>query len=649
MHPTSQSLKPLWVLNFALALLGFGFVVAVLTPQHFLPLPAFYQEVGMAVVAIAATLLLVAVGGLRDGWALPWSSIAAISIAAVMVIELRFSQAPYQDASIWPVGSLLTAAMAAWFGHTMARSSLADLLLRVLMSAFIVAGIGTAIVLWVQLVRPGEQTLWLFPRLPLQPPSGNIAQRNQAALILGFGLIGLTYWARFDSSYMHLKRLAAVLGGILLISATTLTQSRIAFGFLGIAGVAAGLLWVAPGRRIHSALIGLVVVGLMYLTLQWLIYTGFGLGQLFPPATRRLADRGIGQRIGMLRVAWAEWKAHPWLGGGFGSFSNWEYRLGLEQPQPLYSTNAHNLFAQIGAEFGLLGVAALLFPTLVSLAHMSAQLARNGIAKLEDWKIAALAICAMLAGYSLTEFPLWYEFFLIPLALCWGALDHTALHIRLSRTAASLLLLIPCVMLWFLGWASLRYFDIVKLTAFGQDVTFFRKHEVAYQKNLQKIINSPGFSPQIDALNFYSLSIDPFSLKQKIALGERVAGSYTAAFFIQKLALLYALNHNYKESAMAFSKECAFYPNECSAVRDIVSQLKTKDPSSFGPVAQIFFKSPQANVQFVNKNVLRPWEQGDKGTIVTIDSGKTLFGFNLARLAAGIQQYNGHFIAKPDK
>lgn len=628
--------KDLFILNLSLVLIALGFVAAVLAPQHFLPIPSFYQEIGAGAGFLLAFTISVVGGLLRARWQLPWASISALIFIVLLLVGVRIHPEASLDYMLWPLGALLIAAMAAWYGHNVARQGGAERLIGVLLFSFFLAGMGTALLIWVQLFNPGGESFWLFPRQVLQAPSGNLGQRNQSALVLGFGLMALAYWGRQGVAYVVAKRALVAALMLLLVSGIALTQSRVAFGFLFVVGLCFGMLWAEPRSRFRAALLGVLGVGLAYLMLQWIIYVGLGLGQLFPPGTQRLVDRGLGQRLGMLQVAWAEFKSHPIFGGGFGSFSDWEFRLGLQQAHPLFSTNAHNIFAQIGAEFGISGLLALLVPGCISLWLISRQLWGTGLAAWPAWKVPALGVCVMLLGYSMTEFPLWYVYYLIPFALCWGVLDSTAVQWPVTRSVQVLLGLLPLIMLAFMGWASARYIDIVKLTALAADSSVYKKYQGIYQRNLQNIIVSPGFSPIVEALNFYSLSVDPFMLREKIALGERAVGNYTGAWFMQKLAYLYALNKKPNNSALTLAKACAFYPDACPEVRESLHHLQSLDPNIYDPVARIFATLPQSTLQPVNVNALKPWEHGDTGTVVTIDPKKTWFGFDLAFYASGV-------------
>lgn len=631
-----QKPKSRITIHISLVLIVLGFISAVLTPQHFVPLPSFYQEIAAAVGFLLAFLVVFSTGLVGKQIEIPWGGLSALLLIAVLLIGVRAHPEASLDYMLWPLGALLVAGMASWYGHALAKYGYAEQLVQIMLLAFAFAAVGTSFILWVQITHPGEQALWLFPREALQAPSGNLGQRNQSALLLSFGLIAFAYWGRHGAGQILIRRVLAISFMLLLLTGIALTQSRIAFGFMFVAGLCMGVLWAPPKYRLKASALGIFAVALVYWATQTTIYVGLGLGQLFPPGTERLADRGLGQRLSMLSVAWQEFRAHPFLGGGFGSFSSWEFKLGLKQPHPLFSTNAHNIFAQVGAEFGLVGLLALLLPGCISLWKMLKKMGSSGYLAWNPWSVAALSICVMLLGYSLTEFPLWYVYYLIPFALFWGVLDVTAVRLTVTHSMRFLIASLPLAMLIFMGWASVRYMDIVKLTALAANSPLYQKFHNIYQRKLQDIIISPGFSPIVEALNFYSLSVDSFMLHDKLALGERAAGNYTGAWFMQKLAYLYALDKKPRESALTMAKACAFYPDSCPDIRENLIQLQAMSPEIYGPVEKIFSSLPQYNINPVNVNILKPWEHGDAGTVVTIDPKRTWFGFDLAIYASGV-------------
>lgn len=624
--------------------------MAVLTPQHFFPVSSFYQELGMAAAVLLAGIVLAVGSGTGMGLTIPWAALPFLGLSAVVLPDIALRKVTYPDAMLWPLGSLLVAALAAVIGAQWKAHGQAERLMRAWSWAFVIGALGTATIMWVQLFEPNVIALWLFPRSPLQAPMGNIAQRNQAALILGFGLLALGYFARASAPHRTWRFAAAIPLALLLISGIALSQSRIGLAFLAVAALCVGMTIAPPSRRWMGALLGLLSAAIAYGALQWLIYTGFGLGQLFPPGLQRLADRGIGQRLGLWSIAWQAFRDNPLLGAGIGSFATWDYRLALDQAQPLFANNAHNLIAQLAAETGLIGLLVAFAPAIISVARAWRDWVRSGVSTFEPWRFVALGVCVMTMGYSLTEYPLWYVFYAVPFAMCWAVLDAPALVIRPSRELRALFVIAALSALSFSAWAAQRYASIAEAAS----VVFLSNGKMAPSKKLNLalhgIANSPGFSAYVDAFVFAQMSADRFMLPDKIELGRRVVTTLYGPQLIAKLATLYGVAHKPEMAARNFARICAYFPDDCTHAAENLHALQKQNAKDFDPVAAIFFNLPQSGIRPRNVNLLRPWDHHSDGTVITIDSAKTIFGFNLAAYASGLAQIgmkSGKFLATP--
>lgn len=631
----------------AMILVPLIWALAIVSPQHFFPIASLYQELAVAAAVLVSTLVLALLPQDGANISLPWAAWPFLGMMPVLLLNLPLGRAPYPDALVWPLGSLLVAALAAVVAARCKARGQVDVLMRYWAGAFALAALGTAVVMWWQLLHPEQIAWWLFPRSALQAPFGNLAQRNQAALVLGFGLLAAGYFAQPTPAYRSLRALVAGLLSLLLISAIALSQSRIGLAFLVVAGPCAGLMF-ARRRTWAAALLGLASALVAYALLQWLIYDAMGLGQLFPPGLQRLADRGAGQRVALWDVAWQAFRAHPWLGAGWGNFAAWNYRLALEHAQPLFATNAHNLLAQLAAESGLLGLAVVLVPAGISLVVAVRAWWQSADRPVRPWALVALGVCAMVLGYSMTEYPLWYLLYSVPFGVCWGALDAPAWVFRANAGLRAAVVSVALLSLLVCGWAAQRYALIAQTFA----AVFFpgtdpRAHDAA-GKLLQSVLPSPGFSPYTDALVFTRLGTDAFMLPDKIQLGQRVVGTMLGAEMIAKLAVLDGLAGQATNSAQNFARVCAFFPAECINASNNLRNLEKTDPKAFRPVATEFFSMPQSRMRASKLNVLRPWDRHSEGVVVTIDPHKTLFGIDLALYASGLAQMgwkSGTFLA----
>jgi cytochrome c-type biogenesis protein CcmH/NrfG len=126
----------------------------------------------------------------------------------------------------------------------------------------------------------------------------------------------------------------------------------------------------------------------------------------------RLFSLGLGQRIPQWKVAWHEYKGHPWLGTGLGSYERYwnEYR-----PEEFQVKNVHNLYLETLAELGPLGLAllagALVTPLIAAVrarkrtlvpAAAGAYVAFLAHAAVDwDWQMPAVTLAALFCGVGL--------------------------------------------------------------------------------------------------------------------------------------------------------------------------------------------------------------------------------------------------------
>jgi hypothetical protein len=123
---------------------------------------------------------------------------------------------------------------------------------------------------------------------------------------------------------------------------------------------------------------------------------------------RRLVSLSGNGRSEYWRVAWHEVTAHPWLGGGAGSYESYWHR---DRRTAYEARNAHNLYLETLAELGplglgLLGVALLVpFVALVrsrdpaAVAGAAAYAAVLAHAAIDwDWQLPAVTLAALACG-----------------------------------------------------------------------------------------------------------------------------------------------------------------------------------------------------------------------------------------------------------
>jgi hypothetical protein len=95
------------------------------------------------------------------------------------------------------------------------------------------------------------------------------------------------------------------------------------------------------------------------------------------------------------------------------------------------SGHAHNVIAQLAAELGIIGALSLLLPVAYVLLVCLRKAVLRGVAPEQFFGAGILLV---LGGYSLTEYPLWYTFFLFPFAFGLGLVEQPGVTLKPLQT-----------------------------------------------------------------------------------------------------------------------------------------------------------------------------------------------------------------------
>jgi O-antigen ligase len=127
---------------------------------------------------------------------------------------------------------------------------------------------------------------------------------------------------------------------------------------------------------------------------------------------RRLFDLSGGQRIPQWKIAWREYRAHPWLGSGLGSYERYWNQL---RPGTSKVRNAHCLYLETLAELGPVGLGLLLVALCLPLVA-AVRARRRSLASAAagayvaflvhtavdwDWQMPAVTLAALFCGAAL--------------------------------------------------------------------------------------------------------------------------------------------------------------------------------------------------------------------------------------------------------
>jgi hypothetical protein len=239
-------------------------------------------------------------------------------------------------------------------------------------------------------------------------PFANVAQPNQLALLLCFGLASV--WWLYQAQ--RLGRTTAVVFVIVLLFGMTLTQSRIAWIILPMF-----TFYCCPQRqgqrRIDKFLLAfllLVYIGLVLGLPMLAKWAGFASGSV----VERIGGRS--ERMVLLQQAWAMASKHPWLGVGWSGFGAEQVRTAADFSASTYAEHAHNLILNFAAE---LGWPATFLISIVLVWWVWQTCLKPSANNNRSIGLASLFLIA--AGvHSMVEFPLWYAYVLLPIALMMG-------------------------------------------------------------------------------------------------------------------------------------------------------------------------------------------------------------------------------------
>jgi O-antigen ligase/tetratricopeptide (TPR) repeat protein len=164
---------------------------------------------------------------------------------------------------------------------------------------------------------------------------------------------------------------------------------------------------------------------------------------------------------------WQNSPYYPWLGAGPGRFVL-EYQ-GLEggYPDSFWAMHAHGLVFQTLAEFGLLGVTALLTLIGVGLRQL-VRFYHHSRPELRHWNQAILAAVAGWLAHGLFEdFTWWRESIVLIILLAWITTSAT-ISSRYRRAVPLNILWLPLVILISLqGWSLWAYQPAASVVADG--------------------------------------------------------------------------------------------------------------------------------------------------------------------------------------
>ncbi len=406
----------------------------------------------------------------------------------------------------------------------------------------------------------------------------NVAQPNQLALLICFGLISL-WWMLQNTRFSGL--LAWCLA-VFLLWGLVLTQSRIAWIILP--GLAAFVLSHRPSQKSTSFWVGVGSLLLIYVFLLISLptiakYLGFVAGTI----GERVGGRS--ERTVLLQQAWTMASSHPWLGVGWFGFGAQQVAHAANFSASIYAEHSHNLILNFAAELGI--PYTVFFFLTFSVFLWKTCFARGRLHNQEILFFVMLLFA--VAVHSLVEFPLWYAYVLLPVGVCLGALCQLrwqSANISLSLNSFHV---IAVICLSLLTWAWFDYHRVVDgFVAFRQE------------KNYDQIpaakIQAPAWTLLPEYYDYFKLMrISPATgmSSEDIQFVEKTSLRFGYVHILSKQAEIYALNHRSDAALQTMVRLQRLHPWSYPEYYDYWKVLAQTDTR----FAQVFSGMPARDVE----------------------------------------------------
>jgi O-antigen ligase len=341
-----------------------------------------------------------------------WLALGGLALAAFLSMQ----QGLPSPLGLSALALLAAAAAVAWHGASGAPRHGDEA--EAFFQAVLVTGLASTLIALIQVFLPGLPDGNFIARSGLPGRAvGNLRQPNHLSSLLLWGLIA---WVPVAQSARLLgvplgRRVALVLAA-LMVWAVVLTASR-----TGMAGVVLLALWGAVDKRLARWLrLALMCAPVAYLFF-WFGMSAWGhLTQHTFGGEARLGESvGGSSRVGILLNTLTLIAQQPWAGVGWGEF-NFAWTLSAFSDRPVaFFDHSHNLPLQLLVELGVPAGGLVLALLLYALWQAGRR----------SWRVegdtgllsrSAFMMVMLIGLHSLTEYPLWYAYFLLPAAWAWG-------------------------------------------------------------------------------------------------------------------------------------------------------------------------------------------------------------------------------------
>ncbi|MEX3527213.1 MAG: Wzy polymerase domain-containing protein [Burkholderia sp.] len=455
--------------SLSLIALAVALILPYAVTNHTYTIPTFYSEfTAFGLYALLGVIVTLMLRGERAVWpfAAPRAWSAPLAFGAVLIAQILLLPLSQPSMNWLALGYLLASLVAMQSGYLLGRIHSVETVTRRMAGALIVGGVfavGCQVVQLLHLEHTFSPFVVSYGVLADRRPYGNMAQANHLASYIAFALASTLYLAQS-------RRLPAwgwLPLSIVLSAGLAFTVSR--GPWLQVAGMVVAGLWaaLAAARRgqgrgaawLYPFALAAVFV-IVNVVVRWAnVHYHLGLAE---SAAERMRDAGqIAPRLALWKYGLTMFREHPWLGVGWGEFPLHQFELVRTLGGVEIANNSHDIFIDLLAKSGVLGLGVLLVALLLWLVR-----ALRVPHTLE--RIYGLALIGVLLMHALVEYPQQYTFFTLPAMFVIGLLETQPLRMLPGRIAQGVFAIVSVAALLAL-YPVLRDYQRAEVLYYGSN------------------------------------------------------------------------------------------------------------------------------------------------------------------------------------
>jgi multisubunit Na+/H+ antiporter MnhF subunit len=285
--------------------------------------------------------------------------------------------------------------------------------------------------------------------------------------------------------------------------------------------------------------------------------------ELGQSAAERFQDAGqIAPRLALWKYGWTMFKEHPLLGVGWGEFPSYQFELVKQLGGVEIANNSHDIFIDLLAKTGLIGLAIV----LVGLIGWLVRVVR---APQSAARVFGIALIGVLTMHALVEYPQQYMFFLLPAMFVFGLLETRPLRVVPAGVS-------------FGAFAVVVFGGLAALYPVYRD---YARAEVLYYgaRPAEQYSADPSFL--FGSWGEYGLAtlqpMNPLNLQRKLAMHKQAIALLPGETVLRRYAVLQALNGDTAaaldtvERLRIFAEELKDWPAQLGYLYELVDEQKS--------------------------------------------------------------------------